>query len=65
MLTEVIVWILTALAVVVVVVSRLRVRPGADVGGRPVSAATLNAHTAAGLAAVLVWAVFGFLLPPL
>ncbi|MGH3361231.1 MAG: hypothetical protein ACRDOM_02110 [Nocardioides sp.] len=56
---EVIVYILTALAVVVVVLTRLRL--GSEEGGAgqiQVGQGLLNVHTAAGAAAVLVWVVF-------
>lgn len=55
----VIVYILTALALVVVVLTRLRLGGGRSGAGRfRVSSALVNTHSVAGTAAVVVWVVF-------
>ena len=59
MSTEVVVYILTALAGVVVVLTRLRLRSGGRGAGQyPVSRAVLGVHTVAGVLALGVWVVF-------
>lgn len=58
MSTEVIVWILTALAAVVVVLTRLRLGGEGGSGQFSVSPRLLNAHLVAGSLALLVWVVF-------
>lgn len=58
MLTTVLIWILTALAAVVVVLTRLRLRGDQGAGRYAVSSALLNAHTVCGAAAWLVWVAF-------
>jgi hypothetical protein len=57
MLTDLLIWTFTALTLVVVVVTRLRLR-GETAGGRTVSTLTLNAHTCFGLLAFVLWVVF-------
>ena len=59
MSTEVIVWVLTALAAVVVVLTRLRL--GHDEGGAgrvEVGAALVRVHTVSGVLALVLWLVF-------
>ncbi len=59
MSTPVIVYLLTALAAVVVVLTRLRMVRDTGVAGRfQVGRGLVNLHTAAGAAALLVWLVF-------
>jgi len=61
MSTELIVYVLTGLAAVVIVLTRLRL--GGEDGGAgraDVGRATLNVHTAAGVLALVVWCVFLF-----
>jgi hypothetical protein len=61
MSTELIVYVLTALAAVVVVLTRLRL--GGEEGGAgraDVGRTTLNVHTTAGVLALIVWCVFLF-----
>jgi len=54
-----IVYLLTALALVVVVLTRIRLRGDDPVAGRlQTSSALLNVHTIAGLAAVATWTAF-------
>lgn len=56
---EVIVYILTALAAVVVVLTRLRLgRQGGGAGRVSVGAGLLNLHTAAGVLALVVWVAY-------
>lgn len=56
--TQLIVWICTALALVVVVVTRVRLHAGTVGGQRPVNRLTLDGHTVVGLLAVVLWATF-------
>jgi hypothetical protein len=57
--TPVIVYILTALAAVVIVLTRLRLRRGSGGAGRTqVAAALVSVHTAVGVLALLTWLVF-------
>ena len=58
MSTEVIVWILTALAAVVVVLTRLRFSGEGDSGQFRVGRGVLLAHTVAGTLAILVWIAY-------
>ena len=59
MSTELIVYVLTGLAAVVVVLTRLRLGKDAGGAGRAdVGRTTLNVHTGAGLLALAAWAVF-------
>lgn len=54
-----IIYILTALALVVVLLTRLRLRGDDPVAGRAqISGTLLNVHTGAGLTAVATWAAF-------
>ncbi len=53
--TELIVWILTGLAAVVVVLTRLRLRREGGAGRTQVGAGVLALHTVAGLLALAVW----------
>lgn len=54
-----IVYVLTALAAVVVVLTRIRLGGGKAGAGRlQISSALLNTHTVVGLAAVMTWTVF-------
>lgn len=54
-----IVYILTALSLVDVVLTRLRLGRGSDVAGRlQIGRGLLNVHTVAGLAAIVVWTIF-------
>lgn len=55
---SVIVWVLSLLAAVVVVLTRVRLGQEQDDGTTAVSRAILNVHTAVGAAAVVVWAIF-------
>lgn len=56
---EVIVYILSALAAVVVLLTRLRLgREGGGAGRYEVGGALLNVHTVAGALALLVWVVY-------
>lgn len=55
----VIVYVLTALAVLVVVLTRLRLGGDSAVAGRlQISRGLLNTHTIAGLAAIMTWSTF-------
>jgi hypothetical protein len=54
----VVVYVLTALAAVVVVLTRLRMRGGQGAGRAHVGTSLLNLHTIAGALAVVVWTVF-------
>jgi hypothetical protein len=54
----VVVYVLTALAAVVVVLTRLRMRGGQGAGRFHVGRRLLDVHTYAGAAAVVVWTVF-------
>ncbi|WP_028472316.1 hypothetical protein [Nocardioides alkalitolerans] len=56
------VYVLTAFATLVVVVTRRRLRAGGDRHGHGVSSLVLGVHTWAGLAAAVLWTVF-LLLP--
>jgi hypothetical protein len=59
--TELIVYVLTGLAAVVVVLTRLRLGSGERGAGRAdVGRTTLNVHTTAGVLALIAWAVFLF-----
>jgi len=55
---EIIVWVLSALAVVVVALTRVRLGSSTSGGGKKVSRLALNVHTTAGVLAVLVWTAF-------
>lgn len=55
---EIIVWVLSALAFVVVALTRVRLGSADSGGGKKVSRAALNVHTAAGALAVVVWTAF-------
>ena len=54
----VVVYVLTALAAVVVVLTRLRMRGGQGAGRFHVGDRLLDVHTAAGVLGVVVWTVF-------
>lgn len=54
----VIVYVLTALAAVVVVLTRLRMRGGQGAGRAHVGQRLLDVHTGAGVLALVVWTVF-------
>jgi hypothetical protein len=56
--TAVIVYVLTALAAVVVVLTRLRMRGGKGAARVFVGKALLNVHTVAGILALVVWVAF-------
>jgi hypothetical protein len=56
--TDVIVYVLTGLALVVVVLTRLRMGKGQGAGRAFVGTLLLNAHTAAGVLAVVSWVLF-------
>ncbi len=59
MSTEVIVYILTALAAVVIVLTRLRLRQDTGAAGSfHVGNGLVNLHTAAGVIALVVWVLF-------
>jgi len=59
MSTEVIVYVLTALAAVVVVLTRLRLGRGEGGAGRlQMGRNLLNVHTGAGVVALVLWVVF-------
>jgi hypothetical protein len=59
MLTQVIVYVLTALAALVVVMTRLRLRRATGAAGRlAVPRRLVDVHTAAGVVAVVVWLVY-------
>lgn len=59
MSTEVIVYVLTVLAAVVIALTRLRLGRGEGGAGRlQVPRVLLHVHTAAGVAALVVWVVF-------
>lgn len=59
MSTEVIVYVLTALAAVVVVLTRLRLGRGEGGAGRlKMGQGLVNAHTGAGVLALVLWVVF-------
>lgn len=58
MSTDVIVYVLTGLALVVVVLTRLRMRRGQGAGRAYVGTLLLNMHTGAGLLAVVSWVLF-------
>jgi hypothetical protein len=59
--TELIVYVLTGLAAVVVVLTRLRLGRGEGGAGRAdVGRTTLNVHTVAGALAVIAWLLFLF-----
>lgn len=61
MSTELIVYVLTGLAAVVVVLTRLRLGSGEGGAGRAdVGRTTLNVHTTAGVLALIAWGVFLF-----
>jgi hypothetical protein len=54
----VVIYVLTALAAVVVVLTRLRMRGGQGAGRFHVGNQLLNVHTVCGVLAVIVWTVF-------
>jgi hypothetical protein len=56
--TDVIVYVLTGLALVVVVLTRLRMGTGQGAGRAFVGTLLLNLHTASGVLAVTSWALF-------
>ena len=59
MSTEVIVYVLTALAAVVVVLTRLRLGRGSEAAGRAqTSRGLVNVHTVTGVLALVLWVVF-------
>lgn len=58
MSTEVIVYVLTALAAVVVVLTRLRLGKQEGAGRLNVGSGLLNVHTVAGALALVVWVVY-------
>jgi hypothetical protein len=59
--TELIVYVLTGLAAVVVVLTRLRLGSGEGGAGRAdVGRTTLNVHTTSGVLALIAWGVFLF-----
>lgn len=58
MSTEVTVWILTALAAVVVVLTRLRLRGDGGAGRFSISPWVLRGHFVAGLLALVLWVTF-------
>lgn len=58
MSSEVVVYVLTALGVVVVALTRLRLRAEGGGGRSVVGRRLLDLHTAAGVAAIVVWTVF-------
>jgi hypothetical protein len=59
MSTEVIVYVLTALAAVVVVLTRLRLGRGDGGAGRlQMGSSLVNVHTGAGVLALVLWVVF-------
>jgi hypothetical protein len=58
MSTTVIVWILTALAAVVIVLTRLRLRGEGGAGRAVVSPVLLRTHFVAGLLALVLWVLF-------
>ena len=60
MSTAVIVYVLTALAAVVIVLTRLRMRGGKGAARVFVGRALLNVHTVAGVLALAVWLAFLF-----
>lgn len=55
---QIIVWVLSLLALVVVALTRKRLGTEDSNSSKTVSRTILNVHTAVGAAAVLVWAVF-------
>lgn len=59
MSTEIVVYVLTALAAVVIVLTRLRLGGGAEGAGRlDIAHAPVNVHTAAGVLALVAWATY-------
>ena len=58
MSTDVIVYVLTGLALVVVVLTRLRMGKGQGAGRAYVGKLLLNFHTASGVVAILAWVLF-------
>jgi hypothetical protein len=57
--TEIVVYVLTALAAVVIVLTRLRLRRGRDGAQRlDIAQAPVNVHTVAGVLALATWLVF-------
>lgn len=58
MSTTVIVWVLTVLAAVVVVLTRLRLRGEGGAGRVSISPLVLHTHFVAGLAALALWVTF-------
>lgn len=57
-LPTVIVWVLSLLAAVVVVLTRVRLGRGPQGGAMPVGPGVLNVHTGVGAVAVVVWVLF-------
>jgi hypothetical protein len=55
---DVIIYVLTALAAVVVVLTRLRMRSGQGAGRFHVGNRLLDVHTVCGVLAIIVWTVF-------
>lgn len=58
MSTEIIVWILTVLGLVVVVLTRVRLGKDETEGPKKVNRLALNIHTGVGLIAFVVWVLF-------
>lgn len=58
MSTSVIVWVLTALAAVVIVLTRLRLRGDRGAGRFAISPVLVHLHFGAGLVALVLWVVF-------
>jgi hypothetical protein len=56
--TEVIVYILTGLAAVVIVLTRLRLRRDTSAGSIQVGHGLVNVHTTAGVIALVLWVLF-------
>jgi hypothetical protein len=55
---EVVVWVLTALSVVVVVLTRLRLSQARAAGRQQVGMGTVNLHSSLGTAAIVLWVFF-------
>lgn len=60
MSTEIIVWVLTALGLVVVILTRVRLGKDETTGPMKVNRTALNVHTAAGALGMVLWLVFIF-----
>ena len=58
MSTDVIVWVLTVLAAVAVVLTRVRLRGNSGAGRFSISPLVLHAHFVAGLVALVLWVTF-------